>query len=130
LVAVFTEKTSENGQMERFVYVQQGEGFEKRNVKVGVADYFYAEIQEGLKEGEIVSLELPKEERDKKGKEVAAQRKSGGEAAGPGAKTAVASSGTRTNLNAASGSSAPGGSSGERSGKKRGPGSGLTRTSP
>jgi len=122
LAAVFTEKASENGQMERFVYVQQGEGFEKRNVKVGVADYFYAEIQEGLKEGEIVSLELPKEERDKKAKQVASKSKSGGEAAGP-------SSTTRTNLGTAAGSSAPGGTGGERSGKKKGPGSGVTRTS-
>jgi HlyD family secretion protein len=90
LAAVFTEKVSENGQMERFVYVQQGEAFEKRNVKVGVSDYFYAEIQEGLKEGEIVSLELPKEERDKKVKQSAIQKKSGGDAG-------AAASGTRTN---------------------------------
>src|SRR5438445_6400611 len=33
LAAVFTEKTPDTGQMERFVYVQQGESFEKRNVK-------------------------------------------------------------------------------------------------
>jgi len=122
LAAVFTEKASENGQMERFVYVQQGDGFEKRNVKVGVADYFYAEIQEGLKQGEIVALELPKEERDKKAKQLAAKGKNGGEAAGP-------SSTTRTNLGTASGRSAPGGAGGERPGKKQGPGSGVTRTS-
>jgi len=36
LSAVFTEKNSDSNQMERFVYVQQGESFEKRNVKVGV----------------------------------------------------------------------------------------------
>ncbi|PWU08876.1 MAG: hypothetical protein C5B50_28790 [Verrucomicrobia bacterium] len=59
LAAVFTEKNPETGQMERFVYVQQDECFEKRNVKVGVADYFFAEIQDGLKEGEVVALELP-----------------------------------------------------------------------
>ncbi len=122
LAAVFTEKASENGQMERFVYVQQGDGFEKRNVKVGVADYFYAEIQDGLKEGEVVALELPKEERDKKAKQLAAKGKNGGEAAGP-------SSTTRTNLGTASGSSTPAGPGGERSGKKQGPGSGVTRTS-
>ena len=40
LAAVFTEKNPDTGQMERFVYVQQGETFEKRNVKVGVSDYF------------------------------------------------------------------------------------------
>ncbi len=65
LAAVFTEKNPETGQMERFVYVQQGDTFEKRNVKVGVFDFFFAEIQEGLKPGEIVSLELPKDEREK-----------------------------------------------------------------
>ncbi len=71
LGAVFTEKDPVTGQMERFVYVQQGEEFEKRNVKVGISDFFFAEIQDGLGEGEIVSLELPKEEREKKAKELA-----------------------------------------------------------
>jgi HlyD family secretion protein len=69
LAAVFTERNPESGEMERFVYVQQTEGFEKRNVKVGVADYFFAEIQEGLAAGDVVSLELPKDARDKKAKE-------------------------------------------------------------
>jgi HlyD family secretion protein len=73
LAAVFTEKNADNGQMERFVYVQQEDGFEKRNVKVGVSDFFNAEIQDGLKEGEIVSLEMPKEEREKKARELVAQ---------------------------------------------------------
>jgi RND family efflux transporter MFP subunit len=71
LAAVFTEKDPDSGDVERFVYVQQGDGFEKRDVKVGVADYFYAEIQSGLNEGEVVSLEMPKEEREKKAKEFA-----------------------------------------------------------
>jgi HlyD family secretion protein len=64
LAAVFTEKNPDTSQMERFVYVQQGETFEKRNVKVGVSDFTCAEIQEGLKPGDVVSLELPKEERE------------------------------------------------------------------
>jgi multidrug efflux pump subunit AcrA (membrane-fusion protein) len=97
LSAVFTEKASENGRMERFVYVQDGESFEKRNVKVGVSDYFYAEIQEGLKEGEIVSLELPKEEREKKGKQLVIQARGGGEAAAAASKALPPASGTRTN---------------------------------
>jgi RND family efflux transporter MFP subunit len=79
LAAVFTEKNPDTAQMERFVYVQQEDSFEKRNVKVGVADFSYAEIQEGLKEGEVVSLELPKEEREKKVHQLASERKSGGE---------------------------------------------------
>jgi HlyD family secretion protein len=66
LAAVFTEKNPDSEEMERFVYVQQGENFEKKNVKVGVSDYFYAEIQEGISEGDVVALELPKEELEKK----------------------------------------------------------------
>src|SRR6266851_1421567 len=42
LAAVFTEKNPDTSIMERFVFVQQGESFEKRNVKVGVSDFFYA----------------------------------------------------------------------------------------
>ena len=106
LSAVFTEKSLVNGQMERFVYVQQGEAFEKRNVKVGVSDYFNAEIQEGLKEGEIVSLELPKEEREKMAHQTAGQRK-GDPAASPGTKTVGQPSATRTNAGAATSSPSP-----------------------
>jgi HlyD family secretion protein len=71
--AVFTEKTADGSQMERFVYAQHNGGFEKRSVKVGVSDFFYAEIQEGLKAGEVVSLEMPKEERDKMSQQLAGQ---------------------------------------------------------
>jgi HlyD family secretion protein len=74
LAAVFTEKNPDTGIVERFVYIQQEDSFEKRNVKVGVSDYFYAEIQDGLKAGEVVSLELPKDEREKKAREVATHR--------------------------------------------------------
>src|SRR5437016_12436026 len=74
LAAVFTEKNPDNGQMERFVYVQQGDSFEKRNVKVGVSDYNFAEVQEGLAAGQVVSLELPKEEREKKARQLVGQR--------------------------------------------------------
>jgi HlyD family secretion protein len=73
LSAVFTEKNPDTDQMERFVYAQRGDNFEKRNVKVGVADYFFAEIQEGLAPGEIVSLELPKDELDRKSRMIAGQ---------------------------------------------------------
>jgi RND family efflux transporter MFP subunit len=77
LAAVFTEKNQDTSQMERFVYVQQGENYEKRNVKVGVSDFFFAEIQEGLSAGDVVSLELPKEEREKKARQLAGQRPGG-----------------------------------------------------
>jgi len=94
LSAVFTEKNPDTTQVERFVYVQDGETYEKRNVKVGVTDFFYAEIQEGLAEGEVVSLELPKEEREKKAKQMARQRKEGEK--GPSATTG-SPTGSRTN---------------------------------
>lgn len=57
--------------MERYVYVEKiPSKFERRLVKVGISDFFFAEIQDGLEEGEVVSLELPKEERGKKPAEV------------------------------------------------------------
>jgi HlyD family secretion protein len=95
LSAVFTEREGEIGQMERFVYVQKGSFFEKRVVKVGVSDFFYAEIQEGLSEGEIVALELPKEEREKKMKQIASQR--GTENGSTGSRPGGLASGAGTN---------------------------------
>ncbi len=71
LGAVFTE------QGERYVFVKNGETFEKRTVQIGLADYFYAEVVSGLKNGEMVSLEVPASELSKLGK-------------GPGAKTGLA----------------------------------------
>lgn len=85
LAAVYTERNQDTKDMERFVYVQNGLSFEKRNVKIGVADFFYVEVQEGLSAGETVALELPKDEREKKAKELASQKPSG-EGSGPGAK--------------------------------------------
>ena len=71
LAAVFTEKNADSGQMERFVYVQKGDAPEKRNVKIGVSDFFYAEVQEGLSTGESVLLEIPKDELEKKSRQLA-----------------------------------------------------------
>jgi HlyD family secretion protein len=124
LAAVFTERASEDGPMERFVYVQQGDAFEKRTVKVGVSDYSSAEIQEGLKEGEIVALELPKEEREKKAKQLAVQKKSGSEAGAASAKSAVPTTGTDTNRSRASAGSGAASATAPRSGS-----AGATSTS-
>jgi hypothetical protein len=77
LSAVFTERNPETGQMERYVYVVQDDRLERRNVTVGVSDYFYAEIQDGLKPGESVSLELPKDELEKKALQIAVLKPSG-----------------------------------------------------
>jgi RND family efflux transporter MFP subunit len=53
LTAVFSE------QGERYVYIRNGSGFERRDVVVGVSDLFKAEIQSGLNEGDVVALEQP-----------------------------------------------------------------------
>jgi len=96
LSAVFTEKDPDTALAERFVYVQRGSTFEKRNVKVGVSDYFFAEIQDGLKPGETVSLELPKDELDRKSQLIAGQGPRG-ENGGTQAKPAAAPATIRTN---------------------------------
>lgn len=51
LSAVFTERN------ERYVFVKDGESFVRRPIRVGLTDFFFAEIQEGLTEGDVVSLE-------------------------------------------------------------------------
>jgi HlyD family secretion protein len=68
LAAVFTELDPETQQSERFVFVVKGEESERRPVKIGVSDNFYAEILSGLSAGEVVKIELTKEELAKLGK--------------------------------------------------------------
>jgi RND family efflux transporter MFP subunit len=68
LAAVFTELNPDTQQMERFVYVKNDSGYERRTIQVGVSDYFFAEIQKGLSAGEVVTLEEPKEEAEKRTK--------------------------------------------------------------
>ena len=104
LAAVFTERDPDTGEMERFVYVQQGENFEKRDVKVGVSDYFYAEIQEGLAPGDIISLEMPKDEVEKKSHQLAGMRP-GGDTGAPASKSSPAL--VRTNTTTAATNSTP-----------------------
>lgn len=54
LAAVFTE------QGDRYVYVKKDNGdFETRPLRIGVADYQFAEVLDGLQAGEIVSLVRP-----------------------------------------------------------------------
>jgi HlyD family secretion protein len=60
LSAVFTEKG------ERFVYVQDGEQFERRPVQVGLSDLSFAEVQHGLSDGDVVALELPSDIKPEK----------------------------------------------------------------
>jgi HlyD family secretion protein len=59
LGAVFTEYNESIRKQERYVFVQQGNTFERRLIEIGVADYFFAEVLSGLSSGETVSLEQP-----------------------------------------------------------------------
>lgn len=68
LAAVFTEQNQTSQQMDRFVYLKTENGFERRSVEIGVSDYFYVEVTQGLKSGDVLSLEEPKEEADKRTK--------------------------------------------------------------
>ena len=124
LAAVYTERDPDSGRMERFVYVQTPAGAEKRNVKVGVSDFFFAEIQEGLKNGEVVLLELPKEEREKKARSlVAKSSQEGGGTAGmrPGGESVgtnqAGKSGGRPGGDGASGAGRMPGGGGKRGSK-------------
>ena len=63
LAAVFTEKNTDSGAMERFVFVKKGEATERRIVRVGISDFFFAEIQQGVEAGETVLLEMPKDDK-------------------------------------------------------------------
>jgi HlyD family secretion protein len=63
LAAVFTEKG------ERYVFVKKDEKeekFERRPILVGITDYSFAEVQDGLAAGDVVSLEQPAEFRSSK----------------------------------------------------------------
>ena len=51
LAAVFTERG------ERFVFVKNEDQYERRTIVLGVTDYAFAEVVQGLSSGEIVSLE-------------------------------------------------------------------------
>jgi HlyD family secretion protein len=88
LAAVFTEPDPETGEIARHVFVRKGDDFEQRSVQVGVSDFFYAEIQQGLSAGDVVSLELPKSAQGKQAKPPATMRAGAAAAAGlrrPGA---------------------------------------------
>ena len=62
LAAIFTD--SKIG--ERFVYVREGEQFERRTVQVGLSDLSFAEVQRGLNDGDVVALELPSDVKPEK----------------------------------------------------------------
>ena len=63
LAAVFTEQNPDTLQMERYTYVKKDNALERRPVQIGISDFFFAEVQKGLAPGEVVMLELPKDEK-------------------------------------------------------------------
>jgi HlyD family secretion protein len=52
LAAIYTDTLKG----ERYVYIKGKEKFERQIVRVGLTDNFYAEVQEGLVEGDLVAL--------------------------------------------------------------------------
>ncbi|MDH4373131.1 MAG: hypothetical protein RLZZ582_128 [Verrucomicrobiota bacterium] len=57
LASVFTETNPATREIERHVWVRKEESWERRPIKIGVSDYFFAEVTSGLMAGEVVSLE-------------------------------------------------------------------------
>jgi RND family efflux transporter MFP subunit len=57
LASVFTETNPATREIERHVWVRKEESLERRPIKIGVSDYFFAEVTSGLMAGEVVSLE-------------------------------------------------------------------------
>ena len=57
LAAVFTETNPATREIERHIWVRKDETWERRPIKIGVSDYFFAEVTSGLMAGEVVSLE-------------------------------------------------------------------------
>jgi RND family efflux transporter MFP subunit len=85
LGAVFTERG------ERYVFVKNAAGFERRTVQIGMTDFNYAEITTGLLPGDTVALEQPAEnlEADKpKSEREPAGPRGTGRTNGPGASSA------------------------------------------
>src|SRR6266545_124464 len=107
LAAVFTETNPETGQTERYVYVKMEDGFERRPVQIGVSDYFYAEIQNGLSPGERVALELPETEKSRAVKNPLVMLPVGSEGGGAASRPGASKGSDRTN--AAGGARRPGG---------------------
>ena len=57
LAAVFTETNPATREIERHIWVRKEETWERRPIKIGVSDYFFAEVTSGLQAGDVVSLE-------------------------------------------------------------------------
>src|SRR5438093_10195387 len=107
LAAVFTETSPETGQTERYVYVKNEDGFERKPVQIGVSDYFYAEVQQGLSPGQTIGIELAEAEKSQAIKNPLVMLPSGSEGSGATVRSGGSKGGNRTN--GADGASRPAG---------------------
>lgn len=89
LAAVFTEPDPDTGVIDRYVFVERDGRFDRRTVRIGVSDYFHAQVIEGLTQGEIVSLEQPPEEKINEGETPGVASGAVPAVATPGPKTAA-----------------------------------------
>ena len=97
LAAVFTETSPETGQTEHYVLAKMEDGFERRPVRIGVSDYFYAEVQSGLSPGEIVATELPEAEKSRTVKNPLVMLPGGAESGGATIRPGAGKAGDKTN---------------------------------
>ena len=95
LAAVFNDKG------ERFVYVKRGDAiFERQPIQVGLADYDFAEVTQGLQAGDVVAL-VPPERVAKPDSQKPAGKDGAGSRKGP-AETAAAKSPSATTTSTSS----------------------------
>jgi HlyD family secretion protein len=115
LAAVFTDRG------ERFAYVKQGDRFSRVPIRIGVTDYDFAEVTNGLSGGEIVSLVTPADEAGKAQQAFGASARGGGGGGRQGGGEGRAASGRGSGEG---GSREGGGREGGRSGGSRSGGGG------
>lgn len=103
LASVFTELNPETKRMDRFAWVRNGEEWERRPIQIGVSDYFFVEVTQGLNAGDEVSLE----DKSKVAKPSAPPTPAPSRSSSGGGRTgsAVPSTGSTPKSNTASGSS-------------------------
>jgi HlyD family secretion protein len=103
LAAVFTEGG------ERFAFVKTDDGFDRRPLVLGVTDYAFAEVIQGLSAGEVVSLEQTVNAEKSGGKpNLAARRPEAGSSnASTAGAAATASRATSTTTTSTTSNAAP-----------------------
>ncbi|MSU32400.1 MAG: efflux RND transporter periplasmic adaptor subunit [Pedosphaera sp.] len=57
LAGIFTETNQETRQIERYVWLKKDGIWERQPIRIGVSDYFFAEVIKGLAAGDEISLE-------------------------------------------------------------------------